>query len=145
MASIYRSAATVISWLGIGDEQMARAFRTIFETHKLIVCSLAGFIDLEWMESYPQLWKLDRASLLSDFWEGIEKLNKLPYWRRVWIIQEMALVKDLYIMIPESGDCLLNWDHLEHFRTLSDFMRLGRLTKPEWFSIDLRTILCWRY
>jgi hypothetical protein len=35
MANIYRSAATVISWLGTGDEQMARVFRTIFETHNV--------------------------------------------------------------------------------------------------------------
>ena len=89
MANIYWSAATVISWLGPGDEQIMHAFRTILETEKLMTYSLAGFLDWDWMRNYPQLWEEDqRGRSLPDFWQGIERLNHLPYWRHVWIIQE---------------------------------------------------------
>jgi hypothetical protein len=88
MAKVYKSSTRVISWLGKGDEQTTRAFETIKATHANMVYSLARYINLDWMQEYPQLWAKtsDSSQAGWDFWEAVETIMKFPYWSRVWII-----------------------------------------------------------
>jgi hypothetical protein len=143
MAKVYKSSTRVISWLGKGDEQTTRAFETIKATHVYMAYSLARYINLDWMQEYPQLWAntSDSTQAGRGFWEAVETIMKLPYWRRVWIIQEISFATDLVFMTADSGDCLLTWLELDMFCRFPDSIKNGQFSRPDFFSLNIWTWL----
>ena len=107
MASIYRGAEVVLSWLGQDEADIILGLKSLeliaggpdgqdFETD--------GSLGLDWMMKYPDLCVRDiedemtvipNKSLASIF-----KVFDQPYWTRVWILQETSLAKRLIFYTP---------------------------------------------
>lgn len=78
MKSIFSQASCVISWLGVATTNSNRAIQ-----------ALRRKVDLDEESS----------------WEdgSIEELLYLPYWRRIWIVQEFILPKNFLIFCGREG------------------------------------------
>jgi hypothetical protein len=83
MKTIYQMAEEVIIWLGVGDEQSAKAMKLIkhygsksLDSHGL---ALAPNPDSESSDSYRPTSTLDSERAVNAFISN-------PYWKRVWII-----------------------------------------------------------
>ncbi|PMD28960.1 HET-domain-containing protein, partial [Hyaloscypha variabilis F] len=75
MRSIYSKAMMVFSWLGL-DEDPASTLYAI----------------------YPELWTVHEDSYGKNlFWAAVRKFFQNTYWTRVWILQEMALGKEVWL------------------------------------------------
>jgi hypothetical protein len=73
MGKIYSSAANVIAWLGC-DQGSSRAVRKLGDL-------LTG-----------------RLSLFGLYCDLMEDIESSPYWKRLWIGQEMMLATELFAM-----------------------------------------------
>jgi hypothetical protein len=102
MRDIYKYAEEVIVWLGQGDEETQEGM---------------DFLDGFW-EERP---KLQRNSELGEYffgplarvpWEGICKLLQMPWWKRIWTLQEFVVAKELQI---RCGDKRIPWRDLQDF------------------------------
>jgi hypothetical protein len=129
MGAIYSTAKYVISWLG--DDQTGElgiAFSLIGLMAKEADLSRQT-ANADWLAKYPQLFQPHfyqaetSVKLLNQYWASLLKLDQQPYWRRMWIIQELALSKWLVFM---AGDCVLG---LRDFQICCDF--LERASKQE--------------
>jgi hypothetical protein len=113
MGDIYRKAALVISWLGRGDEQTALALHTFKFLDREIeerTRPVAGK-DLGWLQQFPELWEenVTEQAIPNKAWNAIRSLLRLPYWPRIWIIQEMVLARRILLMDQLTSvdfDCL---------------------------------------
>ncbi|KAI1417224.1 HET-domain-containing protein [Hypoxylon sp. FL1857] len=94
MGHIYRSAEQVLIWLGREADGSKKAMQLIFSVADLyteesdVAASLAN-------EAY-------RAR-----WQDVARLFDRPYWRRVWVRQEIALAKGIVVL---CGDRMMSWD-----------------------------------
>jgi len=100
MAQIYQAAQYVIAWLG--EETMAtramyqcanRIFSPAASKSTLKIPSIDFPQQLEYFDSNPG--------------DGLLDLSSRPYWRRVWILQEFAVARDVHIM---CGSGTLQWE-----------------------------------
>jgi hypothetical protein len=113
MGDIYRKATLVISWLGRGDEQTALALHTLKFLGREIeerTRPVAGK-DLGWLQQFPELWEENATeqAIPNKAWNAIRSLLRLPYWSRIWIIQEMVLARRILLMdqlMSVDFDCL---------------------------------------
>ena len=113
MGSIYSQAELVLSWLGHGDEEMSLALQS-FETIALEVQSLHDDdFSFEWMEKHPSLCVQDTDrdgdGLGNKAWTAMWSFFDAPYWRRVWIFQELALGRNALLI---SGSESLRFESL---------------------------------
>jgi hypothetical protein len=88
MGELYASAKLVVIWLGVGTDKDTAAVRLI---RKVRANTKAG-------HTYE---------MNDDDLSNLRALLENPYWLRFWIVQEIALAKDLYIWI---GLHSLDWD-----------------------------------
>ncbi|KAH6677585.1 heterokaryon incompatibility protein-domain-containing protein [Halenospora varia] len=77
MAEIFRSAKSVLAWLGDGKKGDDNSLRKIME--------LA-------IEPRNQTTRLD------EYVEPVMELCKRPYWKRLWVVQELLLAKRILIL-----------------------------------------------
>ena len=92
MGEIYRNAQTVLVWLGRNSEGIAEeCFTMIRRTNtyldSLFVESGNSFFDMPQMTP-PFPIPLDKST-----WQKVDALLKLPWFKRVWTVQECALAK----------------------------------------------------
>ena len=80
MAQIYRNAQQVFSWLGSGCKDVEAAIR--------IVSSMKTLSSA----------KYDPWSVFETVWTPFQMACQLPYWSRLWIIQEVFLACEVHIM-----------------------------------------------
>ncbi|KAL1602386.1 hypothetical protein SLS60_005802 [Paraconiothyrium brasiliense] len=88
MDQVYMKAKHVLAWLGRDPDILAKeCFYRIEETNKYLD---SRFIDKP-PETLPKSHPIcqDRKS-----WLPVDTFLKLPYFRRVWVVQEVALAKD---------------------------------------------------
>ncbi|OTA95382.1 hypothetical protein M434DRAFT_208127 [Hypoxylon sp. CO27-5] len=96
MGLIYRTAEQVLIWLGREADGSKNAMKLIFSVADLYVeesdvaASLAN--------------EAHRAR-----WRDVARLFDRPYWRRVWVRQEIALAKGIVVL---CGDRMMSWDAL---------------------------------
>jgi hypothetical protein len=101
MDRIYGQARTVTAWLGEADSHTNPALQL-----------------LEIFSETPITEHLsaDTTSLIletpSDQWLSLSSLLSRPYFKRAWVVQEVALAKQLTIL---CGDRVIPWEHLVHF------------------------------
>jgi hypothetical protein len=90
MKEIYRGASKVIAWMGPKTQDTHLAFQVIKDIatetwnkeHRLS----GGEV--------PVLWnsiRTDRSRYTDRQWSAFDAFLELPYWSRVWIIQELAM------------------------------------------------------
>jgi hypothetical protein len=77
MGDIYSKATGVLSWLGLGNKEIAQAMLQLPEMA----------IRDKWT---PDYWN-------EEFMKGMEGLLSRTYWTRVWIFQEFVLARELII------------------------------------------------
>jgi len=88
MQRVFRNAHRVLVWLGPDQELCARK---AFD-----ICILLGQRDMDLEELETTLTSMNRVMHKSrENWYPVAGLNRCPWWERVWIIQEIALAKDL--------------------------------------------------
>ncbi|KAJ9503196.1 hypothetical protein H2202_001350 [Exophiala xenobiotica] len=121
MGEIYKTAREVYAWLGSGDDDTNYA--------------------IEHVENSNPQTRFDQAI----FSTCAEKLFRLPYWTRRWVIQEFALAQELIVV---CGRRLINWHHLTRKidagvlggdasaqRTLENFKKVKLLGSQERMSL----------
>lgn len=126
MNTIYQKADKVLVWLGLAlkpewQELIPRAIELL----PLLI------------EEYARRWSLETnvvvdrklSHLGRDVWEAIMHLLRNPYFRRVWIVQEVALAKEITIL---CGDHELDPHLLEQ-------AVLGSWLIKNWVLFDLNT------
>ena len=101
MGDIYRNADRVIACLpGIPHSELIGS-----DLHQL--CRA--------YKRTEDMFTLRRASRITsqqNRWSAVKSVIQNPYWERLWIIQELVLAKQLYIL---AGDCILEWEAIVEF------------------------------
>jgi len=104
MYAIYSCASRVLVWLGEGRENSNEAMDLLSSIHRgQLPDTGAPFGDAEW-------------SRLSD-WIAVEKLLQRRWWRRMWVVQELAASKGCALV--GCGNSWLPWSA---FATLPEFL-----------------------
>lgn len=116
MDRIYGQARTVTAWLGEADSHTNPALQL-----------------LEIFSETPITEHLsaETTSLIletpSDQWLSLSSLLSRPYFKRAWVVQEVALAKQLSIL---CGDRVIPWEHLVHFSKFIVKTKAWTLLKP---------------
>ncbi|GMG52749.1 unnamed protein product [Aspergillus oryzae var. brunneus] len=105
MASIYRSADMVISWLGEQDAHTKDAFWLIRAIGIATVSEDATTNNTASEDSVDVCGRF----LEAPEWISLEEFWKRTYFTRAWVIQEIALAKRVIIM---CGGHTVDWDHI---------------------------------
>ncbi|KAK1508643.1 hypothetical protein CTAM01_02429 [Colletotrichum tamarilloi] len=143
MRRVYASAELAFSWLGTDTEEIGAAFETInlvaHEMDKVVGRRHIGGVEphelISWMKDWPQLILADIGPEndwhSNQSWKSVRSLFILPYWFRVWVVQEIVLAENLVLL---SGKSSVDWIAL--FLTCSWIGRLKEirsyLQKPSW-------------
>jgi tetratricopeptide (TPR) repeat protein len=90
MRDIYSKAELVLSWLGHGIDEVDIAIDALKKITKETMGLGTEYTRVEWLKSYPTWWN-DSAEI----WGSIQSFLRLPYWRRIWIFQELVLGKHI--------------------------------------------------
>jgi hypothetical protein len=129
MWKIYNGASHVLAWLGDPNKEMLLAMRIFARFEENLKRS--GETDMEWLQDAPELWRKDiiKASG-NEQWVALRQFFNNPYWKRIWIIQEL-LANETLLMI---GDECLDWSALN--ATLSGFINMykGTVRRPRSIS-----------
>ncbi|KAK3350269.1 heterokaryon incompatibility protein-domain-containing protein [Lasiosphaeria hispida] len=156
MADIYSSAEVVFAWLGSGKPELEVALETVGivanELYKIKErgSSLYPFFTLGWMEKYSFLCKDDSQEGYSQRWREIGFLFNMRYWRRVWVMQELALARCIFLVY---GKKMLEFDVLNPLGMLARVMSKTNLflpTKPPfvdqqtWIGLKTGGLVDWK-
>jgi Heterokaryon incompatibility protein (HET) len=109
MKVIYPAAELVISWLGCGWDGIDLAFDTLriiwretdpkcgrkdasgrVKNRQPRKSWLERDVDMSWMQRYPHLCTVDSDDS-NAAWQSLNTLLDLPYFRRVWVFQELVV------------------------------------------------------
>lgn len=107
MGQIFQSAAMVLSWLGIANADVEQVF---------------DLMTTVWSSS-PSEDELDKLPMLhpdqseDDLWRCVAELCVYPYWGRVWVVQEILLSTNNYLL---CGHKTLPWQVFANFISLID-------------------------
>jgi hypothetical protein len=109
MDQIYGQARTVTAWLGESDSHTDKAIQ---------------LLEISWDIPVSDDPSFDIKSLIlnipSEQWLALSSLLSRPYFRRAWVVQEVALAKQLVLL---CGNRVIPWEHLVH---LSNFTQKTR-------------------
>jgi len=117
MGMIYRMAQEVFVWLGCRDQKLCTA-RIRSEDEKI---SGESIYDAIWSieelpdspDNGPKLIRDLTSGLAIPGFKGL--LMGLPYWRRMWIVQEIGLASKITLLFDDAST---SWANLQAFRTL---------------------------
>lgn len=107
MASIYRSASMIIAWLGEEDVYTEESFALIRTLTTLCTdCRKQIMPKNMGSEAFGNIL----GRLANDrVWSSLRQFWRRRYFKRAWIIQEVALAKKV---IVQCGRHTLDWDHI---------------------------------
>lgn len=109
MASIYKSAKHVLAWLGLATVASRNAF---------------DFLSRSYF-SGPN----GRRGLIEDHgWTAIKDLYHRDYWKRVWIVQEVCLAREVVIV---CGRTQAPWAHVSELHRARKHIWTGYLSIEE--------------
>ncbi|KAH7095991.1 heterokaryon incompatibility protein-domain-containing protein [Paraphoma chrysanthemicola] len=115
MPNIYEAAKSVIVWLGDGFEGAEEAFIWLRDL---------------WNGPEEVTSSFDRinALLSPSIAIALERILALPWWRRVWVIQEITVCQEAMVM------CGSSWAPISGFVTLANlintFIHAGKMSNP---------------
>lgn len=92
MKRIYESASRVIIWLGLRSNSSDLA--------------------ISFIKAIGQNPKLDHSNMVQEL-QAMKELIARPYWKRLWIIQEVAVASRIRI---QCGTAYTTWKHFSAFR-----------------------------
>ncbi|KAF7925813.1 hypothetical protein EAE99_005848 [Botrytis elliptica] len=131
MADVYKKAEMGLSWLGEESDDSSLALRMIqrwasFSMDKQLLDSRLR----EFFES-----KLEDEILMPKSITALNNLLRRPYWKRVWIQQEVALPP---IVTMQCGHERLSFDVVSDFAyTMVTIRLVYRKSSRSWFDPDL--------
>jgi hypothetical protein len=126
MGAIYSGADMVITWLGEGDENTSAGFALAERWAAAVETAL---------EAKPAQFATKPLTTTLDFvvnpWDktardGFLAVTERPYWRRAWIVQEIAFAKSRTLL---CGEHEVSWDRF--YTTLNVFQNLPALVSNE--------------
>lgn len=122
MGDIFRSAGMVVNWLGPRreDSKIAEAFELMKRMWSASDMHVSNEAD-----QYSQLESED------EIWQSVVELCSLPYWDRVWVVQEVLLASNNYLLY---GEAALPWHMFANFMNLLDV----RFPCPPHYSRHIR-------
>ncbi|XPS81545.1 hypothetical protein M3J09_013476 [Ascochyta lentis] len=114
MSSIYKRATYVYVWLGSSDERTEAAMQTVksgfrrYHDNKYTLATKARHRSgIEKSSPIGRVQEMKAGSI-----EALRRFFQNPYWKRLWIVQEVMLARYIRIM---CGDTLLSWEELRRF------------------------------
>ncbi|KAB5554885.1 heterokaryon incompatibility protein-domain-containing protein [Coniochaeta sp. 2T2.1] len=117
MAQIFRSADIVLSLLGVDDHLTNLALDTFsLITRETSTLSVDELLSLRWIEMHDSLcddtWKTgtSEVDVHNERWHATDEFLGLEYWKRVWIFQETALARNLFICTESKA---VHWAAIE--------------------------------
>lgn len=133
MATIYRRAHTVISWLGPSTPRTELAFSVIKDVQGKEDWSDTAFINtFQARATSSAAFAEDVEQLVKDAerWASVLEILDRPYWTRMWVFQELACAKNRLFL---CGDTSMK----DIDRTLCRVMRYAQVNGNP--SVDLMT------
>ena len=112
MRLVYNRATLVISWIGKETENTALAFHMIdkiVSDHISADLSLKSAPDAIWEERAMDAMGLPHFP--SDEWAALAKFFESPYFRRIWVVQEVVVSSNA---IVRCGPLTIRWDYVEY-------------------------------
>jgi hypothetical protein len=106
MREIYSKAELVLSSVSTAtDDVIGLAIRTYNEIHRNLTNDNSKVTEQElrdrtWLKRVPSLCRRDpdvQDALQNKAWQALSSFRRLPYWNRVWILQETVLARVLVI------------------------------------------------
>lgn len=167
MRLVYENSDRVLAWLGIFDLDMANLLRVANELDKKMSRSSirrAGMTISKWQDQLQELVSSHGFHSLSNFsTEGrmssaISRILKVSWFRRTWIIQEVASAKTGLILGAEEDHeysvsvpmrmfallpSILNFECSQHVQAILDVMPRAGQRREGWWNEnhDLVTLL----
>lgn len=159
MGSIFRNAVQVIAWLGWPDPQHV-SIKTALEQHPSYLSRTGSWSECTWHARCP-LCSVRRRGFMNrgNLWPSSDLIGS-PYWKRLWITQEIVLSRDLVFFWGEeqlTGEDIADYgnslgkirggspmnrikDLLAHSQTMAEgrLSTLARLIE----SFDTSTLTC---
>ena len=125
MRSIYSKAERVIGWLGLDEDGGSQALKT-FDT--LLRTAIHYPDNFEWARKIPEILMANGTFTKNGIqYESNHRLEKLltwlrsPFWRRIWIVQELVLPLNLRLMCGEEFTDVPDPDSF--YRTVNKLVR----------------------
>ena len=110
MRQIFNRAAQVIAWLGEEDADTQSAFALVEKISAATTNVTPDAVrDNFWTPQFMENMGLPR--LPSAQWYTLSKLFGRPYFKRIWIVQELVVSKNA---IARYGSLTIRWEHIEH-------------------------------
>jgi hypothetical protein len=96
MGKVYENAEEVLVWLGNDSEGIAEdCFNLIRETNEYLDHQYEIYGSIRDM---PRITKASPISLDKLRWNKVRTLTKMPWFRRLWVVQEAALAKQCTLL-----------------------------------------------
>ncbi|KAF7920814.1 uncharacterized protein EAE98_008843 [Botrytis deweyae] len=129
MADVYKKAEMGLSWLGEESDDSSLALRMIQRWASFSIPLLDGDLR-EFFES-----KLEDEILMPKSFAALKNLLQRPYWKRVWIQQEVALPP---MVTMQCGHERLSFDAISEFTcTMASIRLIGMTSSRSWLDPDL--------
>jgi len=148
MGMVYEHAVEVVVWLGKDDERIAEdCFNLIRETneyldHQLEIYDLASKI--------PTMTRASPISFEKVRWNKVQKLANLPWFSRLWVLQEAALAKQCQLLwgqhqlnLAELCEICAFFTYRPDLPNLVGLLSMGRVQTTFHAQCTYRTIKTW--
>ena len=103
MDEIYRNASETICWLGVENEECSSAFDLIQ------ILAQPDVNPAQYAEALTRLYRPSNSHRYEVHWKAFFQLLRRPYWRRVWIIQEIVASRKVWV---QCGSYCVIWETL---------------------------------
>jgi hypothetical protein len=145
MRQIYKAPANVLAWLGTPDETEVDKIDLDISPHPPQNTPVFAFDLLleatsdsakELLDQRGDKWaeRFLHNTSLNDYWKQLEDLCNAEYWKRVWIIQEVFLARNLQLIY---GTRTAKWKDFQELRRSID-VALQKLSERDFEPLSSR-------
>jgi hypothetical protein len=110
MQDIYSKAELVLSAVAYNNNSIAVSFQVYQDIYDVLVNSEPRFsseelYDYQWLKRLPSLCAEDNKTDQphNESWAALTAFQTLSYWKRVWIVQEVALAQSVLLICDEAS------------------------------------------
>ncbi|MCJ1387326.1 hypothetical protein MMC18_000168 [Xylographa bjoerkii] len=116
MRVIYHRAVQVIAWVGLDDQFTRKAFNLIETIFAKTVSADGNFkADAGTIWNHHAMERMGLPRFPSSEWEALARLFERPYFRRLWVVQELVVSSNA---IAWCGPFSVQWAHIEYVAKL---------------------------
>jgi len=120
MGSIFQRAKSVQAWLGIASDDSGEAFALMMDINKP-----------DWRANFLKDLADGGDAIVHEFqrWKAIAVLMERPWFRRRWVVQEVAFAADVLV---HCGSLTITWEGLSN--AIAFLREYGRVIWKNWQS-----------